>query len=452
MGQQMETRAYIDTADAAVRSLRRSFAGTVLLPGDERYDVARRPLHPIFEPRPVMVAEAADAADVRAAIVTAREHDLPFAVQSTGHGTIVPSDGGVLLKTSRMATVLVDPDRRLAKVGPGARWSEVIAAAAPFGLVPISGSAPSVGVAGYTLGGGVGWLSRAYGFGADSLLRADVVTADGRMVTASRDSNPDLFWALRGGGGNFGVVTSLEVRLYPVASVYAGTAYFSIDRAADVLDRYRAWSPAVPDEMSTALVLTRMPDSPKVPEPVRDRPVLALQVMHNGSGDAAERLLRPMRAITGPALLDDFRSMRYADAAMGGTPPRQFDLFNDLPDPVIRALVRAVTENDSAVSQVEVRHWGGAMARPGPDAGPVGHRDVPYSITVNAREEELAAALRPYATGGSFLNFLSDPKRTATAYTAPNHRRLAELKRIYDPGNFFHRGHNVPPSSRRRVA
>src|SRR4051794_1667166 len=226
---------------AAVRRLRRSFAGSVLVPGDDRYDAARRPWRPGLDPRPVMVAEAQDAADVRAAIVTAREHDLPVAVQATGHGTIVPSDGGVLIKTSRMAGVLVDPGRRIARAGPGARWRDVIAAAAPFGLAPLSGTAPSVGVAGYTLGGGVGWLSRRYGFAADSLVRAEVVTADGRVRTASADRHPDLFWALRGGSGNFGVVTSLEFRLYPVAQVYAGTAYFPIGRAGETLARFRDW-------------------------------------------------------------------------------------------------------------------------------------------------------------------------------------------------------------------
>ncbi|HEY7484841.1 MAG TPA: FAD-binding oxidoreductase [Streptosporangiaceae bacterium] len=446
MGRQIETETY--EVSRAVRSLRRAFTGSVLVPGDERYDTERRPLRPVFDPRPVMVAEAAGAADVQAAVTVAREHDLPVAVQATGHGTIVPSDGGVLIKTGRMAGVLVDPERRVARAGPGTRWSEVIAAAAPFGLVPLSGSAPSVGVAGYTLGGGVGWLSRKYGFAADSLLRAEVVTADGRLITTSADRHPDLFWALRGGSGNFGLVTALEFRLYPVAQVYAGTAYFPIDRAADTLARYRDWTATAPDEMSTAVVMTRMPDSPNVPEPVRGRRVVAIKAMYAGPAGEAERLLRPLRATAGPALMDDFRQARYADASMGGTPPLHMDLFRELPDAVLDT-VRAAIDGpaDSPVSAIEIRHWGGAMAHPGPDAGPTGHRDAPYSVTINARVPSLAAALRPYATGGSFLNFLSNPARTASAYTDANYRRLTEIKRTYDPANVFHRGHNIPPAT-----
>jgi FAD/FMN-containing dehydrogenase len=208
--------------DAVARRLGGVIRGAVLRPGDDGYDEQRRALFPAIDPRPAMIVEAAEPADVRAAVVAAREYCLPFAVQATGHGTYVPADGGVLLKTAGMASVLVDPGRAIARVGPGARWSQVIAAAAPFGLVPLSGSAPSVGVTGFTLGGGIGWLSRKYGFAADSVVRAEVVTADGRQVTATADRHPELFWALRGGGGNFGVVTALEFRLHAVAHVYGG--------------------------------------------------------------------------------------------------------------------------------------------------------------------------------------------------------------------------------------
>lgn len=299
--------------------MRRRFAGPVHLPGDAGYDRHRRPLHPAIDPRPAVVVEANGPADVRAAVRTARELDLPLAVQATGHGTHVPADGGVLLRTSTMATVLVDPDRRIARVGPGTRWESVLAAAAPFGLAPLSGSSPSVGVTGYTLGGGVGWLSRRHGFAADSVVRAKVVTAYGRLVTASADSNPDLFWALRGGGANFGVVTALEFRLHPVERVYAGAAYFAADRAGETMTRYRDWAATAPDDLSTAVLLRRMPDSPDVPAPVRGRRVLVIKAMYAGDPARAEQLLRPLWTVAGPALLDDLRPMAFADAAMGGT-------------------------------------------------------------------------------------------------------------------------------------
>jgi FAD/FMN-containing dehydrogenase len=433
---------------AAARRLRRLVDGAVLVPGDDGYDASRRTLDPAFDARPAVVVEASGAADVRTALVIAREHDLPFAVQATGHGTRVPSDGGVLVKTSRMATVLVDPDRGVAHVGAGARWGEVLAAAAPFGLAPLSGSSPDVGVAGYTLGGGLGWLARLHGFAADSLLRAEVVTAEGALVTASPAEHPDLLWALRGGGGSFGVVTAMEIGLHPVADVYAGTALFDAERAADTLARYRDWADTAPDALSTAVLVTTMPDAPDVPEVVRGRRVLALKALHAGAPDEAERLLAPLRAVAGPALVDGLRPTRFADAAMGGTAPRQLDLLEDLPDQVVEAVAARATET------VEVRHWGGAMARPGADAGPAGHRATRFSIIAGEPAPELARALAPHATGGSFLNFLADPARTQTAFTAANWRRLREVKRAYDPDNALRVGHTVPPAEapRRRVA
>jgi FAD/FMN-containing dehydrogenase len=415
----------MDTRSAAARALSRDFRGAVHLPGNADYDAQRQTWSRSIDPRPAMVAEAATPADVRAAVVTARDHDLPLAVQGTGHGTHVPSDGGLLLKTSAMGEVLVDPDRRIARVGPGARWAEVIAAAAPFGLAPLSGSSPTVGVAGYTLGGGVGWLSRTHGFAADSLVWVDVVTADGHIVRASRELNADLFWALRGGGGNFGVVTAMELRLHPVERVYAGTALFPIDRAADALARFREWAPTQPDELTTAIVLTK--DS------------VAIRGLYVGAADDAVRALRPLWQAAGTPLVNDFRSMGYAETgSIGGTAPRQFELFEHLSDEVIGAAVEA------QANAVEVRYWGGAMARPSADAGPVGHRDVPFSITVDG-PPEAAGPLAAHATGGSFLNFLKDPAKTHTAYTAHDYELLQELKRVHDPENVFRLNHNIAP-------
>jgi FAD/FMN-containing dehydrogenase len=415
---------------AAARRLRRALAGELHVPGEPGYEVARRPLHETIDPRPAMVVAARGAADVRAAVVAAREHDLPLAVQATGHGTHVPADGAILVRTSGMAAVLVDPDRRVARVGPGAVWGDVLAAAAPFGLAPLSGSSPSVGVTGYTLGGGLGWLARRHGFAADSLLRAEVVTADGSIVTATADDHADLFWALRGGGGSFGVVTAMELRLHPVAEVYAGTAFFAIDRAAETLMRYREWIADAPDALSTAVLLTHLPEGERV---------LAIRAMHVGEADEARRLLAPLFAAAGPPLVDGMRPMRFADASMGGTAPRHLELVHDLPEAVVEAIVAA-----QAAPTVEVRHWGGAMARPAAGAGPVGPRDEPLSVIADAHVPELAAALAPHATGGSFLNFLADPARTATAYAPADYEALRAVKAAYDPDDLFCIGHAIP--------
>jgi FAD binding domain/Berberine and berberine like len=394
--------------------------------------------------------EATGIADVQAAVRAAREEDVPLAVYSTGHGTHEPTDGALVVRTSGMAGVLVDPDSRVARVGAGATWGQVLAAAAPFGLAPLSGSSPTVGVAGFTLGGGVGWLSRKHGFAADHLLRAALVTADGELVIADADQEPDLFWAIRGGGGNFGVVTGLEFRLFPVKRVYAGTSYFDFERAPDALARYGEWIAEAPDELSTALLLTRMPDTPEVPQRVRGRRVLAIRAIYAGDPAEAERLLAPLRAAAGPALVDGFRSVSYADARMGGTPPNKLDLLNGLPDALIGPLVQAIDDEGSPVTTVELRHWGGAMAHPPEGAGPVGHRDVPLSVIADAEHPDLVEALGPWATGGSFLNFVKDTSRTATAYTLEDHARLREVKADWDPGNLFCFGHNIPPAARAR--
>ncbi|SNT61700.1 FAD/FMN-containing dehydrogenase [Actinomadura meyerae] len=378
-----------------------------------------------------LTVDATGPADVRAAILASRERGLPLTVQATGHGTVVPPDEGLLLRTSGMSGVLVDPARRVARAGAGARWSEVIAAAAPLGLAPLSGSHASVGVTGYTLGGGVGPLSRRFGFAADHLLRARIVTADGSYLTADADHHPELFWALRGGGGNFGVVTSLEFRLHPVSTVFAGTALFPAERAADMLTRFRDEADTRPDALTVSVALAD--------HAVHGR-VVVLRGTYAGSAEDGARALRSLREAGGPALHDDFRTMPYAETeTLGGTVPHHFHLHADLPDELIAAIA------GSRAAGVEVRHWGGAMARPAPDAGPVGHRDVPFSLTVDGTADD-DAALAPFATGGSFLNFLHDTSRTATAYTPGDLRRLREVKRAYDPQNVFHRNHNIRPA------
>ncbi|MEV0618964.1 FAD-dependent oxidoreductase [Nonomuraea sp. NPDC050404] len=417
------------------------FTGTVHLPGEAGYDETRRSLNPAVDSRPALVAEAYGPGDVRSALLAARAHGVPFAVQATGHGTHTACDGGILVRTSPMASVLVDPARRVAKVGPGARWGEVIAAAAPFGLAPLSGSAPSVGATGYTLGGGLGWLARKHGFAADSVLRAEVLLADGRHVTASPESHPELFWALRGGGGGFGVVTSLEFRLHPVREVFSGFAYFPIEAAARTLTAYRDWIEDAPDEISTALVFKRMADDEQVPAQVRGRHVVMLKVLYAGAAGQARRLLAPLYRAAGPALLDETRPTTYAASAMGGTPNRHMDMFDTVPDAVVSSLVRAAERAQT----VEIRHWGGAMGRPGADAGPVSHRSTALSVIVDTVVPGLAEELRPYANGGTFLNFLADPARTAAAYTAANYARLRDVKRAYDPDGFFRIGHVVTP-------
>jgi len=407
------------------------FNGAVWLPGEAEYDVQRRAIVPSVDSRPAVVAEAFSRSDVQAVVHAAREYGVPVAVQATGHGTRLSADGGILLKTTRMTAVFVDPERRIAKVAPGARWGAVLDAARQFGLAPLSGSSRDVGVTGYTLGGGVGWLARKYGFAADSVIRAEVVTADGRVVTATAEQHPDLFWAIRGGTGNFGIVTSLEFRLYPVRQVHAGIVYYGIDRAAEILRRYRDWTATIPNELSTAVVLTRVPGT--------EQRAVAIKVLYAGSSELAEHLLKPLFEVAGPRLAGELSSIEYADAAMGGTPARHLDFLDELTDDVIDVLTSFESDDDAPT--VELRHWSGAIAHPGAGAGPIGHRQARFSLII---DRELPAGLLPNS-GRTFVNFLGDHDRAETSYSPADLDRLRAVKRAYDPANFFHLNANIKP-------
>ncbi|MEU8386318.1 FAD-binding oxidoreductase [Streptosporangium sp. NPDC048865] len=448
------------------QELRGMFSGEIHVPGDPRYDEQRMPWNRRIDAHPAVVAEATGPKDVLAAVRVAREHSLPFAVQATGHGNLALAhvDGGLLVRTPGMAAVEVDPERRTARVGTGALWSDVVAAAAPLGLAPLSGT-PSVGVTGYTLGGGIGWLSRKYGLACDSLVRAEIVTADGELRTVDAEQHPDLFWALRGGSGNFGVATSLEFRLYPVGQVYAGTSLHSLDRARETLALYREWSREEPDEMNTAVILMSLPDAPMIPEPMRGKQFLSLRAFHLGTAEDGERHFRPLLDAAGPAVMSQYEMMDFTSAglAIAGPPPppvlarQQIELCRELPDDLVDVLLEAM-EPGSPLTAIEIRHWGGAIEHAGPDAGPAGHRDVPFSVIATAmypqREmdavvapylEGLLERIRPFSTGGSFLNFLGNPAKAETAFTPENYARLREIKRTWDPDNFFHVNHNIPP-------
>ncbi|MFJ7246792.1 FAD-binding oxidoreductase [Kitasatospora sp. NPDC098652] len=454
-------------SEAVARALRPAFAGAVHLPGDEAYDTERLAWMRAVESRPAAVAMATGTEDIQAAVRAARQAGVPFALQGTGHGAVHPSDGGLLLRTSALNAVTVAPASRTAVVQAGALWSDVIAAAAPFGLAPLSGT-PMVGAAGFTLGGGIGWLSREFGYAADSLVSAEVVGADGQLRTASAAENPDLYWALRGGSGNFGVAAEFTVRLYPVATVYAGHLLFDLDRAPEGVPHYLEWAPQQPGHLSTALLMMRMPPGPPVPEPFRGKQFLCLRVCFDGSATEGERLLKPLFDTLGAPVAGALTEMPFAQAgpAIAGPPPppmvahQVIDLFHTVPQAGVDAMVAAAGTGSAAppMSTVEIRHWSGAMATPGPDAGPVGHRDVPFSVITTAMipapamaapvrdwADGLHARLAPFATGGTFLNFLTDGSKTRTAYTEANWSRLQEAKRTWDPENFFRVNHNIPP-------
>lgn len=359
-------------------------------------------------------------ADVRSAVRFARAHGRRVAVRATGHGTFAePSSDTLVVDTSSMRSVLVDPGRRTARVGPGATAGDVVAAAAPFGLAPVTGTNDTVGLAGFTFGGGHGFLARKHGLAADNLLRADLVTAEGETLTARADRRSGLFWALRGAGGNFGVATALELRLHPVREVFGGVARFDRGLAPHLLQRFAEYN-AMPDALNVSIVV--------------ERDAVAVRGVYAGGADDAWRALAPL--YLDEPLTDSFRTMPYADTfTIGGTAPRHFELLRDLP-------VDAILRTAEDANAVEVKRWGGAIAR---GATPAGHRAVPFSVTVDG---EHIRPLIPHVTGGTFLNFCKDPARTHDAYTAADRQRLLELKHAYDPENVFGVGHAlIAPSA-----
>ncbi|WP_157155484.1 FAD-binding oxidoreductase [Diaminobutyricimonas sp. LJ205] len=404
--------------------------------------------------------------DVAAAIDYASERGLGVAVQSTGHGRVDATTDAFLLDTSGLRSLEVDPDQRTARVDAGVRWTEVIESAARFGLAPPSGSYPGVGVMGYSLGGGLGPLGRKYGYAADHVREVTVVAADGQTYVASPTRNPELFWGIRGGKGNFGIVTSMVMDLLPVSELFGGGIYFAGDATADILHNYFPWAQSLPEEATSSIALIRMPDVPEVPEAIRGKFVVHLRMAHLGSADEGAALLAPMRRL-GPTLLENMRTMPYTDvASIHNDPPEptpfwdRSALLRDVTDEAIDRLVEVAGPSaDLPLAMVEVRHLGGALARQPETPNAVGGRDAEFNMlmlgvstesgfsTVKDAGAAVVGAVQDSWTGNSILNFLGPdqtPDQIARAFKADDYVRLQELKKHWDPDNLFRFGHVIP--------
>ncbi|WP_309064109.1 FAD-binding oxidoreductase [Streptomyces sp.] len=445
--------------------------GPVLLPGQEGFDEERTGFNLAVRHRPEVIVGAARAEDVVAAVAFAAAHDLPVAVQNTGHGFSVPAEGGLLVTTRRMTAVRVDPETRIAYVAAGARFEQVIPEAARHGLAPLNGSAPHVGVVSSTLGGGLPLLGRSHGWAADRVLAMDVVTADGRQRHVTPDTEPDLYWALLGGRDNFGIVTGMEFGLVPVARLHGGGLFYDAERTPGLLEAYARWTATVPDEMNSSVALIPVPDDPQVPEPMRGRRVWHVRIAFTGSAEAGERLVEPLRRV-GPRLLENLRDMPYEQSAeIHDDPPVPMpwaadDAFlADLDGGTIRTLLEHAGPGAAPPAIVELRHLGGALARRPVHPNAVGRRDARFMLAVLIPLTDVSDAdahaflgrvfkdLEPWTTG-RFINFmghggLADDDRTRTAYTVDDHRRLTELKTAYDPRNRFRFTYNIPPGTGR---
>jgi hypothetical protein len=418
--------------------------------------------------RPAVVVGATRAADVAAAVDFARAEGLSLAAQATGHGAASAFCDGVLVTTRRMSAVHVDPVARTARVGAGARWRDVIAATQAHGLAPLSGSASGVGVTGYTLGGGMGLLSRKHGFAADHVVSLEVVTADGRVRHVDATNERDLFWALRGGKGSFGVVTQLEIELFEVPELTAGAIVFAGEDAPAVLHAWRHWVTTLTDDTSTSLALQRLPDAPMVPEHLRGVLTVHLRVAHLGPQQEADAVVSPMRASATP-LADDLVSRPYADADAVHRDPVDpspaWDLgatLTGLDASAVDALLAvAGPRAESPLVVVELRLMGGAMARPPLEPNAVAGRDAAFSLmtigpavpglldAVPVAAQAVHEALAPWRSPTNLTNWLGrelDRERVCASWSYGQQARLRATKTVYDPTDLFSHGHSVLPS------
>src|SRR5215510_10157870 len=454
-------------ADRDLEALQTAIAGQVSVPGQAGYDQARQAWNLAVDQRPSVVVAAESAADVAQAVRHARAHRMRIAPQGTGHGAgpLEPLDGAMLLRTTRMRRVGVDPATRTARAEAGAVWQDVIDPAAEHGLAGLAGSSPNVGVTGYTLGGGLGFLARRYGLAANSVTAADLVTPGGDLVHIDADHEPDLFWAVRGGGGGVGVVTALEMQLYPVPELYAGDLFFPIQRAAEVLHAWREWTATAPDDVTSMVHLLRLPPLPEVPEPLRGRAFAILEAAYLGDAGSGAELTGPLRRL-GPEL--DTVAMIPASALgqlnLDPTQPAAGEgdgaFLADFPAAAIDALVAAAgPDAQTPPDSVEVRHLGGALARPAPGGGAQPSIDASYLLyaaaaapapevagPVRAHVQAVKDTLAPWHASYDYYNFDETPAPAAAVLPPASVRRLQEIKAAYDPGQMIISAHPAWPA------
>ncbi len=453
------------TLPRAASGLAGRIAGAVLTPADAGYHDLRRAWNRSYEHQPALIVVPSDVADVGVAVSHAAAHEMPVAIQATGHGVVQTADGAMLVLTRDLDEVTVDADAWTARIGAGAKWDRVLGPATDAGLAPLLGSTPDVSAVGYTLGGGMGWLSRKYGIAADHVRALEVVTADGRLRRCTPDEEPDLFWALRGGGaGSLGVVTAMEIDLVPVASVYGGNLLYPGAMAREVGARYREWVQDAPEALTSSFALMSFPPVEAVPEPIRGKSFAIVRGAFVGSDANGTELLRYWREWRAPAA-DLWQRMPFADVATISNDPLDptaglatTEWFDVLSDSVIDILVRALFEQDgpSPLTLAEVRHAGGAMAREPEHPNAYGNRGrqhllefvgiTPTAEALEACEHFVAAVkheLAPHAAGGAYLNFLEGAEKVRRAregFEPSAWERIRRIKAEVDPANLFSRG------------
>jgi UDP-N-acetylenolpyruvoylglucosamine reductase len=448
--------------------LDQSLDGRVVRPGDANFDAARRAWNLAVDQHPAAVVFPESAAQVSAAIRYAAQRGLRIAAQGTGHnaGPLGSLADTVLLRTDKMRGIRIDPRARTARVQAGVVWADVVHAAARHGLAALAGSSPDVGVVGYTLGGGMSFLGRKYGLAANNVHAIDVVTADGRVVRADSEHEPDLFWALRGGGGSFGVVTAMEFALFPITQAYAGVLWYPIERGSEVLHAWAELTRApIPHELTTVGRFLKLPPIPQIPEPVRGKSFAIVEAYHLGDPAQADQLLAPLRAlgpvndtittVPVPAL-----SHLHMDPEQPAPGTGDGMLIDQLPGDAVDAFVQATGPAAAfPLTSVELRHLGGEFRQARPGHGALASIDAQYGLhavgmtpvpdlvaPVTAQVEAVKGALAPWAAGQMYLNFAETQHPAAPFWTEQAYQRLRQIKANVDPGDLIRSNHPIPPA------
>ena len=452
-----------------VQALRSTLAGDVFSPGDDGWDSARQAWNLAADQNPAAVVYAESVDDVAATIELARAAGLGVAAQGTGHGAtpMAPLDEVVLLKTERMRGIEIDAEARTGRVEAGVIWRDFLNAAGDDGLAGLAGSSPDVGVVGYSLGGGLGWLGRRYGFSCNSVRAVELVTADGERLRVDADNESELFWALRGGGGNFAVVTAMEVQLYPAREVYAGSLVLPGESGREIFHRYREWTETVPDELTSIARFLHLPPIPQVPEPLQDRPLVTIGACFLGDEAEGAELIAPMREIVDP-VMDLFQTMPASQLVTVHMDPEEpvpglghHALLRELPEEAVDAFVDAAgMDSGSPLLLAELRQLGGALSRPAEGAGALSHLDAAFVFNgvgmamgpdmagpIERHLAHVVDVMQPWAATGHYFNFAERAVPPEDLFRGDAGRRLAEVKARWDPDGVIRANHAVPAAA-----